>query len=297
MPYVEFEARVRSLGPGVLTIGNAPEAGWRIIGRGLEPLHAILSLEPGGKARIVRGSSGAVISVNGVELPDGKGFLQFGDVVRLSTAEFRYRQYAAANGQHAYIRDTRRNRVYAIGELTTIGRDVSSTIVLGEPSVSRHHADVVREGESYIVRPQRAAVVSINGSRVVDEALLLEGDEIAIGGTSLKFTTHLATGAAVSAEPVRTSPQAAAAARASRAHAQTTFLGPIEIRERENRETRRKLTRGIAIACTVVAVAAAFMLMYTGAREQATNRHRRLRHVAPIPREAAPADSTTASVQ
>jgi predicted component of type VI protein secretion system len=282
MPYVEFEARVRSLGPGVLTIGNAPEAGWRIIGRGLEPLHAILSLEPGGKARIVRGSGGAVISVNGVELPDGKGFLQFGDVIRMSTAEFRYRQYQAASGQHAYIRDTRRNRVYAIGEKTSIGRDVGSTIVLGEPSVSRHHAEVVREKDSYVVRPQAAAVVSVNGSRVVDDALLLEGDEIAIGGTVLKFTTHLPAGSAVSAEPVRVSPAAAAAARASRAHAQTTFLGPIEIRDRESRETRRKLTRGIAVACTVVAVVGVFVLMYSGARENG-GRHRRLRHVPPPP--------------
>jgi FHA domain len=276
MPFVEFENRTRSVGPGVLTIGSAPEAGWRVIGRGLEPLHAILSPEAAGRARIVAGGPAAVILVNGVELPDGKGVLQFGDLFTLGTAGFRYRQLAMDQGAGtAYLRDMRRDRVYQLGVRDTIGRDATCTVALPELDVSRHHVELVRDGTGYVASPVGAAVVSLNGARLTEAALLLEGDELRIASTVLRFTTTRPVGSIVVArDPATRRPDPRSLS------AQTTFMGRIEVREHNTRTNRRKATRVAAIGLTVVAVVLTFMAMYYGAQTPVTPRHHRLRPVS-----------------
>src|SRR5687767_9208526 len=110
MPYLEFEHQLRALGPGVLTIGSGTESIWRIQGRDLLPLHAIVTQQRDGHAHIVRGSALAAIYVNDRELEEGRGVLTFGDRVRLAGAEFIYRQ-TARHGEAApadgFLRDTR----------------------------------------------------------------------------------------------------------------------------------------------------------------------------------------------
>jgi predicted component of type VI protein secretion system len=260
MPFVEFENRTRAVGPGVLTIGSAPEAGWRVPGRGLEPLHALLSPEPGGRARIVAGSSGAVIQVNGLELTDGKGVLQFGDVFTLGTASFKYRQLATDGTPAAYLRDMRRDRVYQLGVRDTIGRDQTCTVPLTELDISRHHVEVVRDERGYVASPVGPAVVSLSGARLVEPALLEEGDELRIGNTVLRFTTTRPVGSIlVKRDPGLRRPEGRSLS------AQTTFMGRIEVREHNTRATRRRATRLAAIGLTVVAVVLTIMAMYYGA--------------------------------
>jgi predicted component of type VI protein secretion system len=278
MPFVEFETRTRAVGPGVLTIGSAPEAGWRVTGRGLEPLHAILSAETAGRARIVAGSSAALILVNGVELPEGKGVLQFGDVFTLGTATFKYRQLATDNGTSvAYLRDMRRDRVYQLGVRDTIGRDPTCTVPLTELDISRHHVEVVREDRGYVASPVGAAVVSLNGERLVEPALLLEGDELRIGNTVLRFTTTRPVGSIlVKRDPAARRPEPRSVS------AQTTFMGRIEVREHHTRTNRRRATRLAAIGLTVVAVVLTIMAMYYGATAPVRPVHRRFRPVSPV---------------
>ncbi|HWZ59208.1 MAG TPA: FHA domain-containing protein [Gemmatimonadaceae bacterium] len=276
MPFVEFENRTRSVGPGVLTIGSAPEAGWRITGRGIEPLHAILSLETAGRARIVAGSPAAVILVNGVELPEGKGLLQFGDTFTLGTAGFRYRQLAMDQGEGtAYLRDMRRDRVYQLGVRDTIGRDPTCTVSLTELDISRHHVEIVQDGRGYIASPVGAAVVSLNGDRLIERALLLEGDELRISNTVLRFTTTRPVGSIMVPRDASTRrPESRSLS------AQTTFMGRIEVREHHTRHNRRRATRVAAIGLTVVAVVLTFMAMYYGAQTPVTPRHHRMRPVS-----------------
>jgi predicted component of type VI protein secretion system len=277
MPFVEFENRTRAVGPGVLTIGSAPEAGWRVPARGLEPLHAILSLETAGRARIVAGSSAAVIVVNGAELPEGKGVLQFGDLFTLGTAEFKYRQLATDGTPAAYLRDMRRDRVYQLGVRDTIGRDPTCTVPLTELDISRHHVEVVRDDRGYAASPVGAAVVSLNGERLVEAALLLEGDELRIGNTVLRFTTTRPVGSIlVKRDPLtrRAEPRSVSA--------QTTFMGRIEVREQNTRTYRRRATRLAAIGLTVVAVVLTIMAMYYGATAPVRPVHHRVRPAGPV---------------
>jgi predicted component of type VI protein secretion system len=271
MTYLAFGTTVRQLGPGVLTIGSAPEAGWRVLGYGLEPRHAIVSQETGwgGRALIERGSPSSVIVVNGAEVAGGKATLEFDDVVRLGTAEFTYRRTGLGVAKGGpYLRDRRRGRVYLLAERNTIGRDPNSTIVLKDVDVSRTHAEIVKEGDAFVIRPHGVSVVSVNGARVSRQATLREGDDISIADTTFRFTTDIGSSTAVSVEP----PRGAVAPRV--ASAQTMFMGAIEARDFHDRTIKRKVTRGVAVTLTILAVAVSLLWLAFSARRPAALRHR-----------------------
>ena len=246
MPYLEFEHQLRALGPGVLTIGSGTEAIWRIQGRDLLPLHAIVTQQRDGHAHIVRGSALAAIYVNDRELEEGRGVLNFGDRVRLATAEFIYRQ-TARHGEPApsegFLRDTRRGRVYKLATYNEIGRDPKCAVHIQEPEVSRVHAEITFSEEHYVARPLGSAYVLLNDHRLTEPASLKEGDELTIGRTALRFTTE-ATPRAV---PVVESQHRAMNNRAAKM--QTVYMGAVEARERIVRHERRKI--GVIIAAIV----------------------------------------------
>jgi predicted component of type VI protein secretion system len=274
MTYLAFGPTVRQLGPGVLIIGSAPEAGWRVLGHGLEPRHAIVSQEIGwgGRALIERGSPNAVIVVNGAEVSGGRATLEFDDVVRLGTAEFTYRRTGlGATKGGPYLKDRRRNRVYLVTEHFTIGRDQSSTIVMNNVDVSRTHAEIVKEGDAFVLRPHGVSVVSLNGVRVSRQATLREGDDISIADSTFRFTTDIGPSSAVSVEPRRegaTVPRGVAA--------QTMFMGTVEARDFHDRSFKKKITRGLAVTMTILAVALSlFWLAYSARRPSAALHHRR----------------------
>lgn len=72
-------------------------------------------------------------------------------------------------------------------EPVTIGRLPECDVVLGDPNVSRRHAEIRRQGTGFIVLD----LGSTNGTRVngagVKERRLVDGDEITVGGTKIRF--------------------------------------------------------------------------------------------------------------
>ncbi len=72
--------------------------------------------------------------------------------------------------------------------LITIGRDGDNTIVLAENTVSRHHAQLVRErsGKIMLIDESSANGVYVNGERV-QRAALQAGDEVKIGDNYFRF--------------------------------------------------------------------------------------------------------------
>ncbi len=73
------------------------------------------------------------------------------------------------------------------GEVTTAGRHPESDIFLDDVTVSRRHAEFVREGAGFVVRD----VGSLNGTYLnrerIDAAGLAGGDEVQIGKYRLVF--------------------------------------------------------------------------------------------------------------
>ncbi len=72
-------------------------------------------------------------------------------------------------------------------DVTRLGRATDGEISLDDITVSRRHAEVIRNGNSYLVRDSG----SLNGTYVnnarIDEAPLAQGDELQIGKFRLVF--------------------------------------------------------------------------------------------------------------
>jgi len=75
-------------------------------------------------------------------------------------------------------------------ESSTIGCRAENTICLKALGVSRFHAEVVQDGESWVINDLGATNgVQVNGE-TVDSAVLEPGDEITIGETRMRFELH-----------------------------------------------------------------------------------------------------------
>ena len=72
-------------------------------------------------------------------------------------------------------------------EKTVAGRSVDADIFLDDVTVSRRHAEFVREGDDFVVRD----IGSLNGTYInrtrIDSAVLRSGDEVHIGKYRLTF--------------------------------------------------------------------------------------------------------------
>jgi hypothetical protein len=79
------------------------------------------------------------------------------------------------------------DRVAVADGPVTIGRHPECDVVVSDPNVSRHHAEVRRRGDDFVL----VDLGSTNGTKVngagVKERRLADGDEIAIGNTRLRF--------------------------------------------------------------------------------------------------------------
>ena len=262
MPYIEIDGEARPLGPGVLTVGSGPEAGWRLPGRGLDPVHLMLSAQPGGRALLIRASPRSTVLVNGVDLVPVRTLLSFGDRVAIGTAELTYRRTAPGSETPiGFLRDARRGRVYQLRERSTIGRDLGSTVVVHEPDVSRLHAEIIQRGEAYLLVPHGVSVTSVNGTRLIAPTVLQEGDELGVGRSLLRFTTSVP----MSSTLVRPASPYAPPTLSRDARAQTTFIGTIEAAEHRSRAAQRRMTRWASVALIVIAAVAVVVSIYVNA--------------------------------
>jgi pSer/pThr/pTyr-binding forkhead associated (FHA) protein len=72
-----------------------------------------------------------------------------------------------------------------------LGRSASSDIRLGDPNVSRRHAELRQQGTAYwVVDLGSTNGIEVNGARV-ERAKLDHGDTVTLGETELVFTREL----------------------------------------------------------------------------------------------------------
>src|SRR5271156_7013014 len=89
--------------------------------------------------------------------------------------------YSDADGLH---------RVNMDRDSTSIGRSPSQDIVLSDPCVSRHHAAIVREGDTYTVVDQNSTYGTFLNATRVERSVLKFEDILQIGslkGPQLRF--------------------------------------------------------------------------------------------------------------
>src|SRR5947209_16140019 len=74
----------------------------------------------------------------------------------------------------------------------TLGREPDNDIVLSDPSVSRHHAQVTLDNGTWIItKLERRNTVTVN-HRNVQQTTINDRDTIRIGGTSFLFQVNAA---------------------------------------------------------------------------------------------------------
>jgi hypothetical protein len=80
-------------------------------------------------------------------------------------------------------------RVYTLdGSRLTIGRDEANDVVVDDPYVSRHHAEIVQVGEGYQLRDLGSQNGTLlNGKRLTEPASVYPGDRVTLGRISLSF--------------------------------------------------------------------------------------------------------------
>jgi hypothetical protein len=82
----------------------------------------------------------------------------------------------------------RAGETYALrGARVTIGRHPDAAIFLDDITVSRHHAAVVREGESWVIVDESSLNGTYVNRRRGDRFTLADGDEIQVGKYKLTF--------------------------------------------------------------------------------------------------------------
>lgn len=250
MAHLIFGDQTRPLGLGVLSIGSGVEATWRIREPDLLRLHAlVMSDGANGAPTISRATADADVRVNGTLLRGDPHRLLSGDVIQMGAHEFRFEATApmtsATGNGSGWLRDARRDRVYALGdEATTIGREPGSVVLLQEPEIARVHARIERDGDAIRLLPEVGAMMLLNGNKVEKSTRLADGDAIGIGRTVLWFTMD---------PPVRRALETAHAMRTDRytRRVPTSKLGVVE--RREEREIRqRKLWQRAITALAVV---------------------------------------------
>ncbi|MEO5349283.1 MAG: FHA domain-containing protein [Magnetococcus sp. YQC-3] len=99
------------------------------------------------------------------------------------------------------FKDIVRKQVVLQKETTTIGRTSTNDIPVENLAISRHHAEITRDGGRYRLRDlQSSNGTFVNGARVT-EKILQDGDAILIGKHTLLFIENDDLAATVAAAP------------------------------------------------------------------------------------------------
>ncbi|HEY9450652.1 MAG TPA: FHA domain-containing protein [Gemmatimonadaceae bacterium] len=199
MPFLELEGtpeltdNPREL-VEALDVGSGSQVDWRIQRRDLAARH--FRLELGGVMATVRPASNQnVVALNGQQVPTGGADIHPGDVIAAGSARFVYletrdteRPARPDEPPPALLVDPATRKAFTMrNRVVQIGREIGCSIVLKDPTVSRFHADVRSEAGGYVLYSMGSAGTKINGQTVTAPRMLVEGDEIAIGGTTFTF--------------------------------------------------------------------------------------------------------------
>lgn len=138
----------------------------------------------------------------------------------------------------------------------TIGRDAVSNIVVREPTVSRSHAEVRRDGDEYFVHAVGATVTRHNGSPVTTPVKLTDGDRIEVGSAEFSFRRgRLPLGVSIvdTASPLGHDPDVMTK--------RDTITNPILGASKPPAERKTSASRALVLVVILIAAAAYYFVM------------------------------------
>lgn len=221
MPYIQLRDRQYPIGTGQLRVGTGAHADVRVPGADADAPQAVIDAGADGQATVRRGSSTAVVKVNGVLLGVEPTPLIHGDKIEIGGVDLLFgddrntgsTQYlgapradpGATAGNPARATGTTGGRLvslvdgreYVIGaEGITIGRDAGCEVVVPSTEVSRRHASIAPGPSGYVLSDLSTNGVLVNGERVPRTKALGRGDVIRIGGEEFRFHSDPGQGVA-----------------------------------------------------------------------------------------------------
>src|ERR1043166_5611436 len=135
-----------------------------------------------------------------------------------------------------------------VDEAITIGRGPDNTIVVNDPSISTHHAQLLLEGDTYRLKD----LDSTNGTRVngkpVTETVLRIDDRIRFGAAEARYDSSEATGSKPLPKPEEIKAQFVAG---SAAQGHFTAASAFRRKEQQNDSVRTGIMIGLAIVLLV----------------------------------------------
>ena len=91
-------------------------------------------------------------------------------------------------GTRVCLYDFTKDRRYPlIGLRATLGRGTDNDIVISDPGTSRHHAEVVFNGDDWSVRDNNSTNGTFLNGEPVTQHILSNGDVVELGTTRLEF--------------------------------------------------------------------------------------------------------------
>lgn len=268
MPYLELRDELRELASGDTVVGSGAQTTWRLQKLDLAAKHFAVRVTEDGGASVRAMSPQNVVLVNGRQIGLQPTRLEEGDVITAGQARFCFARDASVRREQAaqkaapepHLVDERARRAYPVSRKSvTIGRDALSSIFVGDPQVSRFHADIRAEAGAFVLYAMGSAGTRVNGQRVSVPRVLEEGDRLEIGDTSFRFTQQpLAAGVRVVDAADEVDP--ALTQRATSSH-------PAQRDENTGEGARYKRPRSVPIALlgiivlVLIAVAALFVLL------------------------------------
>lgn len=109
------------------------------------------------------------------------------------------------------------NQIYELNkDVITLGRDITNDITINDPEVSRHHAKLSRQGDSYVIEDLGSTNGTfVNGQRLSGARLLTPGETVGLGETvTLAYESTAFPAAAQSGSPPNQVPASRPAAAA-----------------------------------------------------------------------------------
>ena len=86
------------------------------------------------------------------------------------------------------VRGAEEGRTFPLEDSKTVlGRGKDAAIVLSDPALSRHHAEIVFGGTEFRIRDLESSNGTLLNGSEVDEYALRHGDKITVGETQLRF--------------------------------------------------------------------------------------------------------------
>ena len=207
MPWLAIGTTTHELREGDVIVGSGSDAQWRVTSIDLSPAHFVVSVR-GSDTTLKPASPETVVAVNGEQVHKAPRILVDGDVILAGSGRFLFSHalpgaFASRDSTPGlgYLIDDQARVAHALGPSTSIGRAASNAIIVHDPTASRFHADIRREGGGFVLRSIGASGTKLNRQSMKSPTLLAEGDRIEIAFSILRFTTLMPPGDIVAAPP------------------------------------------------------------------------------------------------